>query len=269
MKRFIVHLSSFIVALSCAQPEQPAHEVQRVVSLAPNITEIIYAIGQGPRLVGTDDFSDFPDAATRLPRVGGVEPNVEKIAALQPDLVIANASNVHPNLQHALAAVHVPLLVIRTEHLSDISAAMAQIGQRLGGDARAAIASFDRQIQQQRRQRTRRPRVLFVVWTSPLYVAGRQTFVDDLIELTGATNGAEVKGWPQYSLESFVANRPDVLLYPNRSVKPEAIQELLRRTQVRVQAVAVDENIFTRAGPRFADAATSMNQILDAWERSH
>jgi ABC-type hemin transport system substrate-binding protein len=269
MKRFIVHLSSFIVALSCAQPEQPAHEARRVVSLAPNITEIIYAIGEGARLVGTDDFSDFPDAATGLPKVGGVEPNVEKIAALRPDLVIANASNVHPNLQHALAAVHVPLLVIRTEHLRDVSTAMAQIGRRLNGDARAAIALFDRRIQQQRRQRTRHPRVLFVVWTNPVYVAGRQTFVDDLIEITGATNGAEVTGWPQYSLESFVANRPDVLLYPNRSVTPEAIHELLRRTHVNVQAVAVDENIFTRAGPRLADAAASMNHILDAWEHSH
>jgi ABC-type hemin transport system substrate-binding protein len=271
MNLLIVHRSSFIVlfAVACAQPQQTPHEVHRVVSLAPNVTEIVYAIGGGAKLVGTDDFSDFPEAAARLPKVGGVEPNVEKIAALRPDLVIANASNVHPNLQRALSAVPIPLMIVRSERLTDVSAAMAQIGSRLPGDTRHAIAAFDRQIEQQRRHRVRRPRVLFVVWTNPLYVAGRQTFVDDVFELTGATNAAEVTGWPQYSLESFIAHRPDVLLYPNRSVTPAAIRALLQRTNVNVQAVAVDENIFTRAGPRLADAAASLNHILDAWEHSH
>ena len=267
----IPHPSSLILLLviACAQRPQSTREIHRVVSLAPNITEIVYAIGGGARLVGADDFSDFPDAATGLPKVGGVEPNVEKVAALRPDLVIANASNVHPNLQRALAAVRIPLMVVRTERLTDVSAAMAQIEARLPGDRRRAIAAFDRQIEQQRRHRVRRPRVLFVVWTNPLYVAGRRTFVDDLIELTGATNAADVTGWPQYSLESFIAHRPDVILYPNRSVTPAAIRELLQRTNVNVQPVAVDENIFTRAGPRLADAAASLNRILDAWEHSH
>ena len=160
-------------------------------------------------------------------------------------------------------------MIVRTERLPDVPAAMAQIDGPLAGDPRRAIAIFERRIEQQHRHRVRPPRVLFVVWTKPLYVAGRRTFIDDLFELTGSMNAAEVTGWPQYSLESFIANRPDVLLYPNRSVTPAAIGELLRRTNVNVQAVAVDENIFTRAGPRLADAAASLNQILDAWERSH
>src|ERR1700686_300869 len=129
----IPHPSSLIplLVIACVQRPQSTHEIHRVLSLAPNVTEIVYAIGGGAKLVGTDDFSDFPDAASRLPKVGGVEPNVEKIAALRPDLVIANASNVHPNLQRALAAVHMPLMVIRTERLADVSAAMAQIGRGL------------------------------------------------------------------------------------------------------------------------------------------
>src|ERR1700674_3684101 len=135
-RTFIPHPSSLILLLviACAQRPQSTREIHRVVSLAPNVTEIVYAVGGGAKLVGTDDFSDFPEAAARLPKVGGVEPNVEKIAALRPDLVIANTSNVHPNLQHALSAVHIPLLVIRTERQRDIPAAMAQIGGRLGGD---------------------------------------------------------------------------------------------------------------------------------------
>lgn len=267
----IPHPSALIplFALACAQPQSTTHAVHRVVSLAPNTTEIIFAIGGGGTVVGTDDFSDFPDAAKRLPRVGGVQPNLEQIAALHPDLVVANASNMHPSLMRSLGALQIPLLVIRSERLQDIPAAMTRIGARLGIDPASAVASFQRRLQSQRRQRARSPRVLFAVWTDPLYVPGRQTFIDDLFALTGATNAAEVNGWPQYSLESFVVHRPDLLLYPNRSVTPEAVRELLRRTNVEVQAVAVDENIFTRAGPRLADAAASLNRILDQWEASH
>src|SRR5207253_3220043 len=132
-------------------------------------------------------------------------------------------------------ALQIPLLVIRCERLQDIPTAMTRIGARLGVDPRNAVASFQQRLQAQRRQRARSPRVLFVVWTNPLYIPGRQTFIDDLFALTGATNAAEVNGWPQYSLESFVARRPDLLLYPNRSVTPEAIGELLRRANVEVQ----------------------------------
>ena len=78
-KAFIVHLSSFIVLLgACAQPEPAPHEIRRVVSLAPNVTEMIYAAGCGAKIAGTDNFSDYPDAVKRLPKVGGVEPDVER-----------------------------------------------------------------------------------------------------------------------------------------------------------------------------------------------
>src|ERR1700724_541029 len=102
---FILHPSSFIlllfVALNCAKssPAPTARQVHRVVSLAPNITEMLFAADCGAKVVGTDNFSDYPAAAVRLPHVGGVEPDIEKIVALRPELVIASASNAHPNLR--------------------------------------------------------------------------------------------------------------------------------------------------------------------------
>ena len=92
---FIVHLSSFIVCLAACAPAEPpaAHLPRRVVSLAPNVTEIVFALGAGDRLVGTDDFSDEPARAKSLPKVGGVQPDVEKIVALRPDLVIMFSGN--------------------------------------------------------------------------------------------------------------------------------------------------------------------------------
>jgi iron complex transport system substrate-binding protein len=263
--RFIVHLSSFIVLLaSCAQPEQRAHRSpHRVVSLAPNVTEIVFALGCGDRVVGTDDYSD-----ANVPKVGGVQPDVEKIVALKPDLVIANAAGFHPNVARAMAAVHVPLLVVRNERLADIGVSMRRIGAALGVSADAAVAALDRGLAAQRRTRAVAPRVMLAVWTDPLYVAGRETFTDDLFRLTGATNAVAVNGWPQYSLESFVAAPPDLLLLPNRSVSPAQASALLSRARTpKVTVVSVDESVFTRPGPRVAEAARRLNAILDTWKR--
>src|SRR5437764_1917972 len=161
-RTFIVHLSSFIVCLAaCAPAERPAaHLPRRIVSLAPNVTEIVFALGAGDRVVGTDDFSDEPARAKSLPKVGGVQPDVEKIVALKPDLVIANAAGMHPNVSRALAAVHVPLLVVRNERLADIGASMRRIGAALGVSSDAAVAALDGALAAQRRTRPPSPRVM-------------------------------------------------------------------------------------------------------------
>ena len=269
---FIVHRSSFIVllVLSCAKVPAPTqHAHHRLITLAPNITEIVFAVGCGGQIVGTDNFSDQPADAAHLPKVGGVEPDVEKIVSLKPDLVIASSSGVHPALRRALAAVHIPLLVIRTDRLSDIATAMITVGRATGCDPNRAVAAFNQSVENNRRWRTHAPRVLFAVWTDPLYIAGRKTFIDDLYEVSGAENAADVDGWPQYSLESFMAHPPDILIYPNRSVTPQAVRALLGRAHVAPMAVGVDENTFTRPGPRVSAAAEALNRIEDEWERSH
>src|SRR5437773_8259326 len=133
-RRFIPHPFALIplIFLACAEPAPAPHAVQRVVSLAPNVTEMLFALGCGPKVVGTDNFSDYPESVNRLPRVGGVEPSIEKIVSLRPDLVIASASNAHPNLRHALAAAHVPLMVITTDHLAQVESSMRDLSRALG-----------------------------------------------------------------------------------------------------------------------------------------
>lgn len=257
---FILHPATFIlvIALGCARPAAPIHEVKRVISLAPNVTEMTFAIGCGSKLVGTDDFSD-----AKVPKVGGVEPDVEKIITLRPDLVIASASAAHPNLRHALGAAHIPLLIVRTDRLGDVATAMTTIARATGCNPGRAVAAFNQGLENNRRFRNKPPRVLFAVWTDPLYIAGHGTFIDDLYQLTGAVNAADVNAWPQYSLESLIARPPDLLLYPNRSVTREAVAALLSRAHLAIEAVAVDENVFTRPGPRLTQAAAALNKILD------
>ncbi len=225
---------------------------------------MVAALGAGDRIAGTDDFSADTMAGLRLPRVGGIQPNLEKIVAVRPDLVIANAAGLQPNLGRALAAVHIPLLVVTNERLGDISRSIAAIGTALGVDSTRAVATLNAALEHERRVRSHPLRVMLAVWTDPLYVAGGNTFGGDLFALCGANNAVTVNGWPQYSLESFVANPPDLLLYPNHSVTPEAVHALLLRAGTKnVEPIAVDENLFTRPGPRVGEAAAKLNAILD------
>ena len=260
-----VHLVIIVLLAACAAHEPASKQTpQRIVTLAPNVTEMVIALGAGDRIAGTDDFSADAMPTRKLPRVGGLQPNLEKIVAVRPDLVIANAAGLQPNLGRSLATVHIPLLVVTNERLSDIAKSMTSIAGALGIDGRPAVAALNASLSRQRRIRPNPPRVMLAVWTDPLYVAGRNTFADDLITLCGAKNAVEVNGWPQYSLESFVAHPPDLLLYPNHSVTPQAVRALLLRAGTKkIKAVSVDENLFTRPGPRVGEAGEMLNAILD------
>ncbi|HEY3057027.1 MAG TPA: helical backbone metal receptor [Thermoanaerobaculia bacterium] len=270
-------LIPLLLALACARHEATPtlHDgldrpvaipprIERVITLAPNLTEIVYAIGGATRLAGTDDFSDEPAAAKNLPKVGGMQPNIEKIVALKPDLVFATTSGNHPNLAPALAAVHIPLYVVRTDRLDEIPTAMERMASILGVHSSAA-ADLRARIARQRRTRSHPPRILFVVWADPLYVGGRKTFSDDLFVLTGAQNAVQVDGWPQYSLESLIAHPPDLILHVSKVTRAqiEKLLDIAPALKQRVSIVAVDENLFTRPGPRVAEAAAELNRILD------
>lgn len=267
-------LAAVFLCLSCSKPPAAAttddlgravvlpSRIDRVITLAPNLTEILFATGAGEKIVGADDYSNYPAAARALPKVGGMQPNIEKIVALKPDLVLASTEGNHPSLGPALAAAGIPLFVIRTDRLAEIPSAMRRLGTML--DAESAAAELERAVKVQQRARTKAPRVMFAVWTDPLYVAGRATFTDDLFALTGATNAVPVTGWPQYSLESLATSPPDLILYPRGAVTQQQMDALLARVPgIRTRVVAVDEDIFQRPGPRMATAAASLNAILD------
>jgi len=234
-------------------------------------------LGAGSLIAGTDDFSDYPTSMKGRPKVGGVQPNLETVASLDADLVISSASANHPALAPALEALSIPLYVVRTDRLSDIERSMKALGSLLKlTDALKKTESFRRALEAEHRRRRVAPKVLFIVWTDPLYVAGRETFMDDLIELTGSANAAKMTtGWPQFSLETLVSSEPDILLFPSRSIKPDRFEQLVRNDArwrnlkcVREHSYfAVDEDVFTRPGPRVVEAARVLNRIVDDWER--
>jgi ABC-type hemin transport system substrate-binding protein len=280
LRLFLLHSSSLVLALLLGCGERPAAtvkddmqrdvavpaRVRRIVTLAPNLTEMVFAIGAGERIVGVDDSSNFPVAAKSLPKVGGMQPNVEKIAALKPDLVLASTEGNHPNLVPALAAAGIPLYVVRTDRLGEITTAMRRLGKVLDAPrGEQAARELDHEIAAQKRERAHPLRILFAVWTDPLYVAGTETFTHDIFLLAGARNAVGVSGWPQYSLESLVASPPDLIVYPRGAVTPQQIEALRQRAPgMNAEIVAVDEDVFQRPGPRVAQAAKALNAILDA-----
>lgn len=249
----------------------PIH-IDRAVTLAPNLTEIVFAAGGGDKLVGADDFSNHPPEAKRLPKVGGMQPDIERVVALKPDVVLASTEGNQPGIAPSLASAGVPLFVVRTDRLDEIPVALSRVGDLLGtGNGETAASTLRDQIRRQARRRTTSPRMLFAVWADPLYVAGRETFTDDLFALTGARNAVSERGWPLFSHEALIAAPPDIITHPRNTVSRESVEKLFAAAPSvlrRVTIVAVDDDLFTRPGPRVVEAARVLNEIIDAWSAS-
>jgi len=227
----------------------------------------VFAVGAGDQLVATDDYSDSPPAAKRLPKVGGVQPSLERIVAAKPNRVLAPSSANYTSLAAALKANGIPLEIIRTDRVNEIPTVMQHVGDELNAPrTRDAVDAVKNGLARETRKRAKPPRILFVAWPDPLYVGGRETFVDDLYAICGAQNAVQVKAWPQYAIESVIASPPDIVLYTQHlDVAPllRAAPEL----KAHAMLVTVNENHFTRPGPHVVDAAAELNRIIDQWER--
>jgi iron complex transport system substrate-binding protein len=198
-------------------PKPPA-KVRRVVTLAPSLTETVIALGAADRLVGVSRFDEFPEVST-LPRVGGfVDPSVEAVIALKPDLVIVQPSPGNRQPVEKMAELNTPVLALRMQSVAEILAAIREIGKALELPARAKsiTASIERSRSsvRARAQREKTLRVLFIYGFDPLVVAGPGSFTNELLNDAGAVNAAESASAPYqtYSAESAIRSRPDVVI---------------------------------------------------------
>jgi iron complex transport system substrate-binding protein len=259
-----------VVALGCgpAAPAAPSGPARRVVSLAPSITEIVYALGAGDRLVGVCGQCDYPAEVARVPRVGGyLVPSVEATVAARPDLVFAVPS---PGNRDAVLAIErggVRVLVVRDRRLADVWDGMLSIavalgapdaGERLVADVRARLDAI--------RARTRaspRRRVLMVVGHRPLVAVGEGTLQDELIAIAGGENVAAGAGvWPQISLEIVVERAPEVIVDAAMGTEggaADVFAGLVTVPAVRDGRIVrlTDDRLF-RAGPRLPEAAAAL-----------
>ena len=247
---------------------------RRIIPLAPSLTEIVFALGAGDAVVGVIDYADYPPEAVQRVRVGGgLDPNLEVIVALRPDLVLIAADANRWETLIQLEQFRIPVFGVKPVGVEGVLASIAKVGEAVGRQAQAEglIAQMRRRMAavSQKVSVLARPRVLYVVWIDPLIVAGGETVIDDLIHLAGGANIVRTPGFPRYSLEELVIDPPDVVLLAldrGGLHHGEALRRLpvwrevrpVREGAVRV----IDAGLMSRPGPRIVDAAELLARLL-------
>lgn len=191
----------------------------RIVSLAPGVTETLFALGEGGAVVGVSQYCDYPAEATRLPKVGTfLTPNVEAIAALRPDLIIGPELSSSRREVRTLAAMGYPTMTVNDNSLDGIEQSIVLIGAHTGKQeaARRLLGTIQTHIKliQARLERTKPRTVVMLVGHQPMVAVGRGTFLNDLLHLAGGDNiaGLSAQTWPRLSVEYIIAMRPEVIL---------------------------------------------------------
>ena len=195
---------------------QPVH---RIVSLAPSLTETIYALGLQDRLVGDTDYCDFPAEAQLKPKVGGaINPSLEAIAALHPDLVLVTKNLNRLETVRALEVLGIPSYATDPHTVDEIISSTQRLAEMLGApEAGTTLAKdLERRLadMQQRIAPLLPRRVLFVVWRDPLISIGKDTFIADALQHAGAQSIVDSsQNWPQLSLEEVAHQQPEFLVF--------------------------------------------------------
>jgi iron complex transport system substrate-binding protein len=192
--------------------------VNRIVSLAPSLTETVYALGLQDHLVGDTDFCDYPVDAQKKTKVGGaINPSLEQIAALHPDVVLITSLNRFETM-HALEDLGISTYGTDPHTVSEIISSTKKLADLLGAPEAGAVVAADMQRRladlQQRLAAFPPKRVLFNVWTQPLISVGKHTFIADALRLAGAVSIVDSEqDWPQISLEEVARLQPDFLVF--------------------------------------------------------
>jgi iron complex transport system substrate-binding protein len=248
---------------------------QRIVSLVPSVTELIFALGGQDRLVGVTDFCDWPPEARRKPSVGGmISPSLETIVTLRPDLVIATDSGNRQETFAQLDRLGIPVFLVHANKLADVRDVTARLGILTGRELAVAglVERFDARIRAVAAAvaTAPRPRVLYVLWPEPLIVPGRDAIVTELIGLAGGASitANERSDYPRYSVEAAVAHAPEVIILARHGTGSGPIARDSWDRLVSVPAIKagrvhpVDGNLMHRYGPRLADGLEQLARAI-------
>jgi iron complex transport system substrate-binding protein len=241
--------------------------VRRVVTLVPSLTDTVIALGAGDRLVGVSRFDELPEVA-KLPRLGGfVDPSVEAVVALAPDLVLVQPAPGNKAAVEKMAELGVPVLAVPMPTLPSTLEAIREIGRALGlsPKAQALVSGIEAARASVRAQaKGRKPlRVLFIFGFEPLVVAGPGSFPAEFLADAGAVNAAEAatKAFSVYSVESAVRSRPDVVIdAANISVGWEKLAALPGLREARWTKVSSQDLL--HPGPKLAQGLLELVQLL-------
>jgi len=276
---FLVALLSIALVLTaCTAGEWPPTEVeyvfddlgrlvaingtpQRIISLAPSNTEILFALGLGNKVVGVTDWCDFPPEALEKETVGGYDtPDIEKIVALTPDLILV-AYGTTMDVINNLVGLGLTVFGIKSTDLADVLSDIRRVGEITDKELEAYALTSEMEsrieaVTNQTEELEQRPRVFYIVWHDPLWTAGSETFIHELIEKGGGVNICQnITGYTTISIEEVVARNPEVIITSEWSFEWALNETSLNSTDARQNGRIYqgDDDLVQRPGPRLVD----------------
>lgn len=247
---------------------------QRVISTAPHITELLFAAGGGERVVGTMNFSDYPEAAKRIPVIGSnAQIDMERLLALRPDLLVVwQTGNTERQLTQ-LKSLGIPIFYSEPKKLDDVATSLTRLGQLLGTDAAAQAAARDyrQKIAKLAGSYAQRPpvRVFYQIWEKPLFTLNGEHIVSDVLRVCGGRNifaGLKVTA-PSVSTEAVLQENPEAIIGGEQHDGQAGIT--LWKSYKGLQAVQrdnlfmLDSELLVRAAPRIADGVAVLCEKLE------
>ena len=252
-----------------------AQPAKRIVSLAPHITETLFAAGAGERIVGTVDYSDYPEAAKKLPRVGGYSSfDVEAVVALKPDLIVSFHSGNAPAHIEKLRGLGFPIYISQPNRIADVASEIERLGVLAGTSVigNAAAGQFRARLAGLQKRYADRPpvRTFYQLWKQPLMTIGGKQIISDVVRLCGGENvfAALPTMAPTVTVEAVIAANPEAIVASGMGEsRPEWLDDWKRWTSIT--AVARDNLFFVqpeliqRHTPRLLDGAERLCQHLE------
>jgi iron complex transport system substrate-binding protein len=284
-----------VFALSCSSPSNkgaptatvPANETrevtdeagkrvrvparaQRIVTLAPNLTEIVYALGAGDRLVGNTTFCDYPEAAKQVAKVGDtLQPNIERIIALRPELILISTASQLETFTKQLDERGIAVFVTDPHDLEGVFRSIKTVGDLLGQEQQAEtlVNSLRARATAVEDAVKARPavKVFYQVSPSPLWTAGRRSWITDLIRRAGGKSvTGEVEGeWMRYSDEAALASQPEAIIMATSGEKMEVAAALQKSPAVINKRVyGINGDYLSRPGPRLIEGLEQLARAL-------
>ncbi len=283
LRALLVRIVSFglvAAAGACTSPGAPTIKAdkipQRIVSLTPALTEILFAVGAGDRVVGVTQYCDFPKEAQTRPKVGGyVNPSVEAVLALKPDLVVVSPGPGNRDAALAMQRAGLRLETFQAETLEDSLAAITNVARVAGSEKEGLelAARVRSRLDAVARRAAGSPRVrtLFSIQIDPIIAAGRDTLPSQILEIAGGTNVVTMTRYPRMDVEAVVAAKPELILQARMdlaSTDKHAEDAFWKRwpsilAVARGRVVVLPDDLTLRPGPRVADAAEELATILE------
>ncbi len=260
---------------------------ERIVSLAPSNTEILFAVGAGSRVIGVTDYCNYPPEVLRLKEegklasVGGFSTvDVEKVMALNPDLVVASFGN-GEEVVNVLREYNITVIATNPKDIEDVERDILMIGKAVGEEENATklvkwMEEKVSKVREKAEKYDKRPTVAHILWNDPIYVSGNSTFTDNLIEIAGGVNAFDdIDGWGIVSYEDLVARNPDIIIVNSGAgmggdgdmLYKWILSEFPDLSAVKNGRVyMIDSDIISRPSYRLVYALENISSWIGEWE---